>query len=109
SDASREDESSTFLNKKLWLQIKLTINNWFGVFKKSRNHRQKMKFEDETIKNDEMEQIAFFKTKIHNLKRNYSNFFNNNLFKKIASALFYALASMMIMFSNKIVLTKYKY
>lgn len=39
---------------------------------------------------------------------NHSFDYSKN-FKKIASALFYGLASIMIMFSNKIVLTKYRY
>lgn len=51
---------------------------------------------------------VYVSPEIENTNLNFSPGHSNN-FKKIASAFFYALASIMIMFSNKIVLTKYRY
>ncbi|RNA20591.1 hypothetical protein BpHYR1_013773 [Brachionus plicatilis] len=65
-----------------------------------------MKLKDENKSYDKNEKSqaekASFKSEIQNFEKSYFSRSNNNLFKKIASALFYALASMMIMFSNKI-------
>lgn len=69
-----------------------------------------MKSKDDTgnEKSSYNQDRSFVLVEDQNNQRTFSKRFDSDALKKISTALFYASASIMIIFSNKIVLTKYK-